>query len=153
MRKSITSAKSSAGRRPRELRPGDLTPQTLERAALWVDGYRFVTERTDDGTFMAHSIELPAVVAMGDSPEAALHAAIEAQRLAVALMLHDRVHPPLPTGSGKRDQQVNVRMSAQERLLMDAAAKASGFSTIADYLRTAAIEFAKNAASPTLLPR
>jgi uncharacterized protein (DUF1778 family) len=40
---------------------------------------------------------------------------------------------------GRRDQQVNLRLTAEERLRLDAAASREGYRSLSDYVRAAAL--------------
>jgi hypothetical protein len=78
---------------------------------------------------------------MGDGPDIAscADAVLEATTLAVASMLQHGEVPPAPAREGKRDQQVNIRLTAEERLSLEAAAAKAGFRSLSDFVRSAAL--------------
>jgi len=58
----------------------------------------------------------------------------------VATLLEQDERPPTPAMIGRRTQQVNVRLTAEERLLLDAVAKRKGYSGMSDFIRAVAVE-------------
>jgi hypothetical protein len=44
-----------------------------------------------------------------------------------------------PAIEGKRDGQLNIRMSAEEKLILDAASRRRGYASVSDYIRSVAI--------------
>ncbi len=65
---------------------------------------------------------------------------LEATTAAVATILEMGDTPPSAAREGKRDQQVNIRLTAEEKLRLEEAARRDGFRGLSDYLRSAAIE-------------
>lgn len=61
----------------------------------------------------------------------------------VACLLEEGQRPPTPAGEGTRTAQVNVRLTSEEKVLLETAAKRKGFSGLSDFVRAAAIESAK----------
>ena len=58
-------------------------------------------------------------------------------------MLEEGQKPPRPAREGKRTQQVNVRLTAEEKAMLEGTAKRNGFHGLSDFLRAAAIEAAR----------
>lgn len=103
--------------------------------------YRLVIERDFAlKAYLGRTIELPLVMADGATIEACAESVLEATTLAIAAMLEKGEAPPAPARSGKRDNQLNIRVSAQERLELEEAARREGFTTVADYVRTTALK-------------
>ena len=86
---------------------------------------------------MARSIEMPNVIVHGSSPNQCEKKVREALRLAVATMLEQGRMPPVEVN--KRSAQVNVRLTAQEKLLMAETAKREGFKGLSDFIRHLAL--------------
>jgi len=61
----------------------------------------------------------------------------------VAVMLEQGQRPPSPARAGTRAMQVNVRLTAEEKALLESTAKRKGYSGLSDFIRAAAIESAK----------
>lgn len=57
----------------------------------------------------------------------------------VAVMLEAGQTPPLAACEEQRTQQINIRLTAEERLLIESAAKRRGYRGISDFVRTAAL--------------
>jgi hypothetical protein len=64
---------------------------------------------------------------------------LEATTLTIATMLERGERPPSPAKAHKRDQQVNIRLTAEERLSLEEAARREGFRSISDYMRAASL--------------
>ena len=62
----------------------------------------------------------------------------EALGVAVATMMEQGRTPP--SGGGKRLAQVNVRLTAEEKLLLEETAKREGFKGLSDFIRHLALE-------------
>ena len=58
----------------------------------------------------------------------------------VATMLEDGENPPSPARSGERTEQINVRLTAAEKALLENRSQAGGFRGVSDYVRAAALE-------------
>ena len=100
------------------------------------DQYRIVLER-EPGGFLARSIEMPNVLVHGSSPNQCEKKAREALRVAVATMLEQGRTPPL--AANKRSAQVNVRLTVEEKLLLEETAKREGFRGLSDFIRHLAL--------------
>lgn len=119
-------------------RPFD--PDLLARAEQLAQQYRYTVEHdADEGVYMGSSIEMPYVLADGPTPAECLAATIEAHTAAVATLLEGDETPPPPASEGKRDRQLNVRLSAHEKHALEAAAQREGFRTVSDFVRHAAM--------------
>ncbi len=81
------------------------------------------------------TIELPIVMGDGATIETCAKQVIEASTLVVAVMLERGQKPPAPAREAKRDQQLNIRVSAEEKLRLEAASRAGGYRSVSDFLR------------------
>ncbi len=115
-------------------RPFDKT--ILGDARRIADQYRIILER-EAGGFLARSIEMPNVIVHGSSPNQCEKKAREALRVAVATMLEQGRRPP--SAANKRSAQVNVRLTAEEKLLLEETAKREGFKGLSDFIRHLAL--------------
>ncbi len=102
-------------------------------------GYQVVLE-TADGHWYGRGLELPHVFADGDTPDACVAATQQAMAVAVAYLLEQGQSPPAAARSARRTQQVNVRLTSEEKAIIEASARNKGFSGLSDYLRNAALE-------------
>lgn len=75
----------------------------------------------------------------GKSVDACYLDTLEATTLSIATMLERGEQPPGPAREGKRDQQVNIRLTAEEKLFLEAAANRDGFRSLSDFMRAASL--------------
>jgi predicted RNase H-like HicB family nuclease len=93
----------------------------------------------DDGWWYGRSVELPGVMGDGRTPQAAVAATRAAVITALATMFEEGDVPPTPARLGARTEQVNIRLSAEERLRIEALARQGGFKGMGDYMRAMAL--------------
>ncbi len=94
----------------------------------------------EDGHWYGRGLELPHVYGDGKTVGQCVDDTREALAGAVALLLETGKRPPPPAQEGKRTQQVNVRLSAEEKVRLEAAAKRKGYSGLSDFIRAVAID-------------
>ncbi len=107
--------------------------------------YQVVLEESD-GRWYGRGLELPHVFADGATPDACVTATQQAMAAAVAYLLEQGQAPPPPARAARRTEQVNVRLTAEEKSIIEVAARSKGFSGLSDYLRAAALEATKKRA-------
>jgi predicted RNase H-like HicB family nuclease len=129
--------KSHPKRRPN--RPFD--PAILRRARAIAEHYQVVLW-FEDGEWFGKGVELPTTMNDGKTAERCIANVRDAFVTTVAVMLEDGKIPPPPAFEGIRSEQLNVRLSAEERLRIDAAAKQKGFEGVSDFVRWASLEAA-----------
>ena len=117
-----------------EFRP---TRPQLSAARKVAATYRLTLEEVE-GSWIGSAVELPNVLAQAESDTACLAKTREALAMAVAFLEHHKLPVPRPCRTPKRDKQVNIRVSAEEKLALDARARAEGFRSASDFLRAAA---------------
>lgn len=98
-----------------------------------------VIEPEPDVKYLGRTVELPLVMAGGATPGECYDQVLEATTFSIATMLELGERPPAPASEGRRDQQVNLRLTADERLRLDAAAAREGYRSLSDYVRAAAL--------------
>jgi predicted RNase H-like HicB family nuclease len=130
-------SKSSKGKAALDpARPFD--PAILARARVIADRYRIVLEREDDWWY-GHGLEMPGAGGDGATVEAAVADTREALVTVVATMLEKGERPPAPASTGRRTEQINVRLTAEERLHLENRSQVQGFRGLSDYVRAAAL--------------
>jgi predicted RNase H-like HicB family nuclease len=112
----------------------------LRKAKQIADKYRITLERNDRLGFIGSSVELPTVFTDAKTPQDCYKATEEALTVAVAMMLERGQRPPQPASAGMRTEQVNVRLTAEEKLLFTNAAANLGFKGISDFIRNSALD-------------
>jgi len=101
-----------------------------------VRDYRFVIERHPDMGWMCCTVELPDVYGDGETVAECVEHTIEATEGAVAFMLEEKMRPPR---HGARDRQMNVKLTAIEKLELVELARQAGCNGLSDYVRTKAL--------------
>lgn len=96
-------------------------------------------EREPGLGYLGRSVEMPFVMADGPTIEACVHETLESHTGAVATLLEMGEKPPSPAREGKREEQLNIRLTADERQRLEESARQAGFRSISDYVRTAAL--------------
>jgi len=111
----------------------------VRKARKIVADYRIILERNERLGFIGSSVELPTVFADAKTPEKCYKAVQDALMVAVATMIECGQRPPQPASAGRRTEQVNVRLTAEEKLLFANAAMNLGFKGISDFIRNTAL--------------
>jgi predicted RNase H-like HicB family nuclease len=111
----------------------------VRKAKKLVADYRIILERNERLGFIGSSVEIPTVFADAKTPEKCYRATQEALMVAVATMIKCGQRPPQPASMGLRTEQVNVRLTAEEKLLFSNAAMNLGFKGISDFIRSIAL--------------
>ncbi len=124
--------------KPMDLR-GAFKASVLRKAKKIAADYRIVLEKNERLGFIGSSVELPTVFADAKTPDKCYKATQEALMVAVATMIESGQRPPQPASAGRRTEQVNVRLTAEEKLLFANAAMNLGFKGISDFIRNTAL--------------
>ena len=134
----------SAGRRKKKAAKDVDRPfavEVLASAKRFVQSYRLVLEPDEELGFVGHALELPTVFADGSTPNKCVKATYEALTGAVATMSEQGDSPPAPATEGERPVQLNIRLTIEEKALLEEKARQGGYRTISDYVRAAALRF------------
>lgn len=113
----------------------------LRRAKVIAGGYQLVLQ-SEDGMYLGRGLELPGVMADGATPDACVEATRKALTVAVAYMIEAGQVPPAPAKEQKRTEQVNVRLTVEERATLEAAANRHGYRGVSDFVRQASMQAA-----------
>lgn len=129
---SKTGVKSKGLERP-------FKESVVRKATKIVADYRIILERNERLGFIGSSVELPTVFADAKTPEKCYRVTADALMVAIATMIECGQRPPQPASAGRRTEQVNVRLTAEEKLLFANAAMNLGFKGISDFIRNTAL--------------
>ena len=113
-------------------RPFD--PKVLARARQIAAGYQMVMW-TEDGHYFGRGVELTGTFGDGPTADACVKDTREALTTTVAYMLERGETPPPAASEEKRTEQINLRVTAEEKLRLETLARQGGFKGVADYLR------------------
>ena len=135
-----SNASKSLSKSTKRIRPRSGAPsgRVLREARELADRYRLLIRQEEDG-YIAHVMEMPSVFASGETAAAALQAVQEHTFAAVATLLEMGRTPPAPAAANRRTEQVNVRLTAEEKFRLEEAAKQQGFRGLSDFVRVTAL--------------
>ena len=111
----------------------------LQEAKRIADTYQVILNG-EEGHWYGRGLELPNVFGDGKTVSQCMEDTREALCGAVAYMLEQGQKPPTPAKEGARTQQVNVRLTAEEKVMLETTAKRKGFKGLSDFIRAAALE-------------
>lgn len=132
---SVKSKKSSKAPKPID-RP--FNPAVLRRARQIADSYQIIIHE-EDGDFYGRAVELPDAMNDGKTPDQCVHNTRDILTTAIAYLLESGKAPPTPASDNKRTEQINIRLTAEEKLLLEEAARNKGFRGISDFVRTTSL--------------
>jgi predicted RNase H-like HicB family nuclease len=112
--------------------------EVLRRAREIANRYQVILQN-EGGDYVGRGLELPNAFEDGKTPDECVTKTREMLVTVVATMIEDGQVPPPPASEGKRTEQVNVRLSVEEKLILEASARRRGFAGLADYIRAAVI--------------
>lgn len=110
----------------------------LAAAKRIVEAYEIVLRR-EDGEWYGHALEYPEAMGDGKTVEECVAETHKALLAGVATMLEDGKTPPPPARQNIRTEQVNVRLTAGEKALLESRSRAKGFRGLSDFIRTLAL--------------
>lgn len=113
-------------------------PKTMNAAKRIANSYDIVL-RFEDGEWYGHALEYPEAMGDGKTEAACVRATRQSLTVAVATMLEDEQTPPAPARQGHRTAQVNVRLTPEEKAVLESKAKTKGFRGLSDFIRTTAL--------------
>lgn len=117
-------------------RPFD--PELFARARKIALQYRVITE-PEGREYFGTSVEMPGVFVHGATEAQCVAQAREALTVAVATMMELDQRPPSPASDERREAQVNIRLTPNERMRIEETARQEGFRSISDYMRHTAL--------------
>jgi predicted RNase H-like HicB family nuclease len=132
----VKSKNSKATATPLD-RPFD--PAVMARAVEIAANYQVIL-RFEDGEWYGRGLELPGAFGDGKTPDACVTMTREAFAAVVATMIEDGQRPPVPASQALRDQQVNVRLTTEEKARLEESSQQAGFRGVSDYVRFKALE-------------
>ena len=130
------SKNSSAKSEPAIDRPFDA--KILARAKAIADKYQVVLWQ-EDGEWYGRGVELPTTMNDGKTAERCVANVRDSFVTTVAWMLERGKQPPPAVSERARTMQVNLRVTADEKLSLEAAAKQKGYGGVSDFVRAAAL--------------
>jgi predicted RNase H-like HicB family nuclease len=141
----VTSKSSKKSNRQSSTDPRrPFAPAVIRRAEELAARYQVVVwHDEEENCFYGRGVELPLAMGDGSTSEQCIQETRAAFVAVLATLIEAGQPVPAPATEGKRDQQVNVRLTSNERLTLEAAARQRGFTGISDFVRAAALAGAK----------
>ena len=137
-KKSNNSSKPKTKRRNSRVdRP--FAPAILKQARQIAGRYRIILEPSEELGFIGRAWELPTGFAHGATPDECVEATRKGVTAAVATMLEAGRRPPAPASRARRQAQINIRVSAEEKMILEETARRNGFRGVSDYIRATAL--------------
>ncbi len=137
-KKSSASKKKAMNERAVDLQK-QLPEEILHRAKQIANNYSVILQPHERLGFTGRAVEMPTVFADGSTERKCVQAMREALMVAVAVMLQAGQVPPASMSEQRRQTQVNVRLTAEEKLLLEETAKRRGYRGLSDFLRAVAM--------------
>lgn len=134
-------AQKSSRMKPKET---PIDRELLKKAEGFARDYHIVIESHERAGYMGTSLEIPTVFSTGATPDKCVSATQQALTVAIAAMMEAGVNPPKPYVERKRDEQMNIRIDAEEKLLLKQAANRQGFSSISEFVRVTVLRNARD---------
>jgi len=119
-----------------------LAPEILRKAKEFSDAYQIILHH-EDGRYFGRGLELPGAMEDGKTPDECVRKTRDILTTAVAYLLEAGQTPPAPASEGKRTEQINIRLTAEEKLMLEEASRSKGFRGVSDFVRSASLASAR----------
>jgi predicted RNase H-like HicB family nuclease len=113
-------------------------PRILANARKIAEKYEVILA-FDDGEYFGRGLEMPNVFGDGKTPDECMQSTKEALVSTIAHLLEKGEPVPAPANEGKRTEQVNIRLTPEEKTILCATARTKGFQGLADFIRARAL--------------
>jgi predicted RNase H-like HicB family nuclease len=110
----------------------------LRQARQIANNYQIVLSHEADGWY-GRGLELPLSMGDGRDPAECVKNTWEALVVTVAYLLEKGEQPPQPADDQERTEQINIRLTRREKLLLEQTATRLGHRGVSDYLRASAL--------------
>jgi predicted RNase H-like HicB family nuclease len=126
---------SSKSKNSRKAIDRPFSSSVLKHAKEIAADYQIIIQ-FQDGEYFGRGLELPYVMNDGKTPDQCVSATRDSLVTAVAHMLEIGEKPPAPASDRIRSEQINIRLTPEEKLLIDETARSRGFKGIGDFVRS-----------------
>ncbi len=120
------------------VKSGPFDKSILAAAKRIVDAYDIVMRR-EEGEWVGHALEYPEALGVGKTVQRCMEETRKSLLAGVASMLEDGEAPPAPARQNVRSEQVNLRLTPEEKAVLESRSRTKGFRGIADYVRALAL--------------
>ena len=122
-----------------KVKRGAFAPAIWKTALKTASEYQIILS-CEAGEWYGRGLELPNVFGDGSTADECVISTREALTAAVAFLLEAGKTPPSPAQQGLRTQQVNVRLTVEEKALLESRAHSRGFTGLSDFIRAVVID-------------
>ena len=130
-KRSVTTSKLAIDR--------PFAPAIIARATEVASKYTIMLQPDSDLGYIGRGVEFPYAMDEGRTPDECVRKTRSALVAAVATMLENGELPPPPASENKRTEQINIRLTAEEKLLLEEKARTKGFRGVSDFVRAASL--------------
>ena len=124
-------------------------PALDARAKEIASQYRILIDGpSSDGWYTGTAVEMLMVSGLGQTIQACYDRTLRNLTLGVRLMLEEGQKPPRPSQPTQRTEQLNLRVSGEEKLLITEAAREGGFAGASDFIRTTVMSALRRGQAP-----
>lgn len=120
------------------IKSGPFDKAVVAAAQRLVDAYDIVMRR-EEGEWVGHALEYPEAIGVGKTVQQCMEETRTSLLAGVAAMLEEGATPPIPARQNVRSEQVNLRLTPEEKAVLESRSRTKGFRGIADYVRTVAL--------------
>jgi predicted RNase H-like HicB family nuclease len=110
----------------------------LAKAKQIADQYQIVLKFEDDEWY-GHGLELPGARGDGKTAASAVADTSEALVTMVAYMIEEGQPIPTPACEGNRSVQINIRVTPEEKAVLESRSRSKGFKGLSDFIRTSVL--------------
>lgn len=110
----------------------------LAEAKKAVDKYEIILTHANNEWY-GKILEIPTVLGDGKTPDKCIKNTKEAMEAVLAHLLEKGNVIPIPACEGIRTEQVNIRLTIEEKTILDAAAHSQGYKGLGDFIRSRAL--------------
>jgi len=132
LKKPSTGAVKAAIDRPFDAR-------ILKQAREIVARYSVIIQPDPELGYLGRGLEFPFAMDDGRTPDECVTNTRKAMVAAVATMLEKGETPPSPSSERMRTEQINIRVTPEEKLLLEESARSKGFRGISDFVRSTSL--------------
>ena len=139
---SRNSVKSSKGR-AKPLRNKGISEVSRKKAIELASHYGIVIRPQEPAGYVGTVLEYPTIFSTGKTQTDCMRSTLNALEAGLASLIDEGVTLREPFGARSRTEQMNIRLDAEEKLLLRETALARGFRSASDYVRAIALTDAR----------
>ena len=116
-----------------------VSAKMLRRAEQFAARYRVILEPHDELGYVGRGVELPNALGDGKTPNQCVKSVRGAMVAIVGYLLEEGRIPPAPSSNQTRKAQINIRVTEEEKALLENAARSRGYRGVSDFIRSSSL--------------